>query len=96
MPTYTDSDYASDLIKRRSQTSILFKLADGIISWQSRAQKTIAHSATEAEYMVLSNCSQQAIWIQNIFSELGLPVRPTPICADNEGAIFIASNPVQE
>ena len=54
---YTDSDYAADLVKRRSTTGFLFKLADGIISWQSRAQKTIALSATEAEYMALSDCS---------------------------------------
>jgi hypothetical protein len=93
---YTDSDYAADPVKRRSTTGYIFKLADGIISWQSRAQKTIALSATEAEYMALSDCSRQAVWIQNIFTELGLQVRPTQICADNEGGIFIASNPVQE
>jgi len=91
---YTDSDYAADPIKRRSTTGFLFKLAAGIISWQSRAQKTIALSATEAEYMALSDCSRQAVWIQNIFSELGFPVKPTQICADNESGIFIASNPV--
>jgi hypothetical protein len=93
---YTDSDYAADPIKRRSTTGFLFKLANGIISWQSRAQKTIALSATEAEYMALSDCSRQAVWINNIFSELGLNVKAVQICADNEGGIFIASNPVQE
>jgi len=46
--------------------------------------------------MALSDCSRQVVWIQNIFTELGLPVKPTRICADNEGGIFIASNPVQE
>jgi hypothetical protein len=38
---YTDSDYAADPIKHRSTTGFLFKLANGIISWQSRAQKTM-------------------------------------------------------
>ena len=93
---YSDSDYAADPIKRRSQTGFFFKLADGIISWQSRAQKTVAHSATEAEYMALSDCSRQAVWMQHIYSELGLKHRATPIYADNQGSIFIASNPVQE
>jgi hypothetical protein len=93
---YTDSDYAADPVKRRSTTGYLFKLANGIISWQSRAQKSIALSATDAEYMALSDCSRQAVWIQNIFTELGLQVGLTQICADNEGGIFIASNPVQE
>ena len=32
---YTDSDWAADPIKRRSVTGYFFKLADGIISWQS-------------------------------------------------------------
>jgi hypothetical protein len=93
---YTDSDYATDLVKHRSTTGYHLKLADGIISWQSRAQKAIVLSATEAEYMALSDCSRQVVWIQNIFTELGFPVQPTQICADNEGGIFIASNPVQE
>ena len=77
-------------------TGYHLKLADGIISWQSRAQKTMALSATEAEYMALSDCSRQVVWIQNIFKELGFRVDVTQICADNEGGIFIASNPVQE
>jgi hypothetical protein len=93
---YTDSDYAGDPIKRRSITGYFFKLANGIISWQSRAQKTIALSSTEAEYMALSDCSRQAVWIKNIQTELGFKDSITPICADNEGGIFIANNPVQE
>jgi hypothetical protein len=93
---YSDSDYTADPVKHISTTGYLLKLANGIISWQSRAQKTIALSATEAEYMALSNCSRQVVWIQNILTELGLPVQQTQICADNVGGIFIASNPVQE
>ena len=49
----TDSDWASDPHSRRSQTGFFLKLANGIFSWQSRAQKTIAHSSTEAEYSSL-------------------------------------------
>ena len=60
---FTDSDWAADPIKRRSITGYFFKLAGGIFSWQSRAQKTIALSSTEAEYMALSDCSRKAMWI---------------------------------
>ena len=67
---YTDSDYAGDPIKRRSITGYLFKLANGIISWQSHVQKTIALSSTEAEYMALSDCSRQANWIKTVMTEL--------------------------
>ena len=93
---YTDSDWAADPIKRRSVTGYFFKLANGIISWQSRSQKTVALSSTEAEYMALSDCSRQAVWMKTVFSELGMPLGPIPICGDNQGSIFISSNPVQE
>ena len=43
----TDSDWASDPEGRRSQTGFFLKLAGGLISWTSRAQKTVALSSTE-------------------------------------------------
>jgi Reverse transcriptase (RNA-dependent DNA polymerase) len=96
LAAYTDSDWASDPITRRSITGYFFQLAGGPITWQSRAQTTVAHSSTEAEYMALSDCSRQVSWICNIFLELGMHLGPIPIYADNQGSIFIGSNPVQE
>ena len=93
---HMDSDWAADVIKRRSITGYFFKLANGVFSWQSRAQKTVALSSTEAEYMALSNTSQQAVWIQSLLRELGFIILTIPICGDNQGSIFIGSNPVQE
>ena len=46
--------------------------------------------------MALSDCSHQASWIKTLFSELGIDLTAVPICGDNQGSIFIASNPVQE
>ena len=34
--------------------------------------------------------------MKTVFSELGMPVGTIPICGDNQGSIFISSNPVQE
>jgi hypothetical protein len=93
---YTDSDWAADKIRCRSVTGYFFKLADGIISWRSHAQKTVALSSTEAEYMALSDCSRQAVWIKTMIEELGIVFKTVPIYCDNQGASFIASNPVQE
>ena len=93
---FMDFNWAADPIKRRSITGYFFKLAGRIFSWQSRAQKTVALSSTEAEYMALSGCSRQAVWIQALLKELGYKIPIVLICGDNQGLIFIGSNPVQE
>jgi hypothetical protein len=92
----TDSDWASDVNTRRSQTGYFVKMAKGLISWTSRAQKTIAMSSTEAEYMALSDCSRQVVWMHTLLGELDYHLAPIPICGDNQGSLFIASNPVTE
>ena len=93
---FTDSDWAADKIQCRSVTGYFFKLANGIISWCSHAQKTVALSSMEAEYMAISDCSRQAIWIKTLIKELGIQIKTVPIYGDNQGLIFIASNAVQE
>ena len=54
---YTDSDWAADKIKHQSITGYFFKIANGIFSWCTHAQKTVALSSTEAKYMAMSDCS---------------------------------------
>jgi hypothetical protein len=93
---YTDSDWASDPVTRKSTTGYLVKLADGVFCWNSRVQKSIALSSTEAEYMSLCDTSRQLVWIRSLFTELGINLQPIPLCGDNQGSIFLSSNPVQE
>ena len=93
---FTDSDWGSDPNDRRSQTGYILKLAGGLISWNSRAQRTVAHSSMDAEYMALSDCSRQVIWVRTLLTELGFDFESIPICCDNQGAIFVSTNPVTE
>jgi len=50
---YADSDWGS-VHTRRSNTGYIVLMSGAAVSWQSKAQKTIALSSTEAEYMALS------------------------------------------
>ncbi|PIL27392.1 hypothetical protein GSI_10540 [Ganoderma sinense ZZ0214-1] len=92
----TDSDWASDPYTRRSQTGFMLKLANCAFSWVSRAQKTIALSSTEAEYMAMSDCSRQVVWVHNLLAELGYYIGRVPLSGDNQGSIHIGQNPVTE
>jgi hypothetical protein len=54
---------------------------------------TISLSSTEAEYVALSEASQEACWLQNLYNELGhKQEKPTLIKGDNDGSIAMAKN----
>ena len=69
---YSDSDYAHDKTDRKSILGYVYMFAGGPISWQSRKQKSVASSTTEAEYMALSSCAKEGKWLATLLTELGL------------------------
>lgn len=91
---YVDADWASDVYNRKSFTGFVFKYAGAAVSWECRKQSTVAMSSTEAEYMALSDSTKEAIFLQELFSELVGNKSPILIYNDNQGAQEIANNPV--
>jgi hypothetical protein len=57
---YSDSSLG-DNDDRHSTSSYVFLLRDAAISWSSRKQKTVAQNTTEAEYMTMTDASNQGI-----------------------------------
>ena len=93
---YSDTDWAGDIETSRSTTGYSIFLANGIVSWLSKRQKRVRLSSTEAEYCGMTECCRQIQWIRNLFEELSFPLSTIPLCVDNQGAMFLASNPTQE
>jgi hypothetical protein len=92
---YVDSDWASDRNDRRSTTSYLTVVGEkSLVNWQSKKQKTVALSSTEAELYAESNAAQDIMFENNMLSEiLGRePQKPSVLQGDNMGAIFLAGN----
>ena len=55
----------------------------------------VALSSGEAEYMAATEAAKQAIWLQELMSEItGREVQITLIRVDNKSAIALAKNPV--
>ena len=46
--------------------------------------------------MSMLDASQQLIWVQNLYQELGYELTSIDLCGDNQGAIFLASNPTDQ
>ena len=95
---YCDSSWGDDRtelnMKPRSTQGYLFMLAGASIKWHSRTQKLISTSSTVAEYMALSDCARDCAWFKILFEELGKPINYVHLCADSNGAIFNAQNPI--
>ena len=48
----------------------MFLLGGAAISWKSSKQTCVALSTAEAEYIALSAASQEAMWLQQLMSDL--------------------------
>lgn len=66
---YIDADWASNQLDRRSYTGYVFKIGESAVSWESRKQRTVALSSTEAEYMALSEGAKEAKFIRSLLYE---------------------------
>jgi phosphoribosyl-AMP cyclohydrolase len=90
---FVDANWARDLDHRRSTSEYVFNLFRGAISWMRKIQYVVALSTTEDEYMVATNASKEAIWLQRLCSGIGLVQQVVRIDCDSQSVIFLAKNP---
>jgi spore coat polysaccharide biosynthesis protein SpsF (cytidylyltransferase family) len=70
-------------------------MAGGPVSWCSRKQPITAMSTTESEYIAAAETAKQAIWIRHFLAAIRKhPKGPIELGIDNQGALALASNPV--
>nr|GEZ76006.1 retrovirus-related Pol polyprotein from transposon TNT 1-94 [Tanacetum cinerariifolium] len=66
----------------------------GTVHW-GLWQKSAAISSTEAEYIALSGCCAQILWMRSQLSDYGLVFNKIPMYCDNKSAIALCCNNVQ-
>ncbi|GKB00044.1 retrovirus-related pol polyprotein from transposon TNT 1-94 [Tanacetum coccineum] len=70
-------------------------LGDKLVSWSSKKQKCTAISSTEAEYIALSGCCAQILWMRSQLTDYGFQFNKIPLYCDNKSAIALCCNNVQ-
>lgn len=90
---YSDADWAGDVGDRKSTSGYVFLLGGAAISWKSTKQTTVALSTAEAEYIALSTASQEAVWFQQLMSDVSKKIlQEMIIYEDNQSTICLAKN----
>ena len=90
---YIDADYAGDADSRKSTSRYLMTYAGGAVSWQSRLQKCVSLSTTDAEYTAAVEASNEVLWMKNFLQELGMKQENYNLFCDSQSAIHLAKNP---
>ena len=68
-------------------------MASGPVTWSSKHQATITLSTVEVEYMAMSRCAQQMVWMHSWLDEVEVEYStPGLIKGDNQGAIALTKN----
>ncbi|GJU84542.1 putative RNA-directed DNA polymerase [Tanacetum coccineum] len=89
---YTDSDLAGNKDNMKSTSGYLMTFAGGAVSWQSRLQKCVALSTTEAEYVAATEACKELLWLKRFLQELGFKQQRYAVLCDNQSTIHLAKN----
>nr|GEY57442.1 retrovirus-related Pol polyprotein from transposon TNT 1-94 [Tanacetum cinerariifolium] len=92
---FADADHAGCQDTRRSTSGSVQFLGERLISWSSKRQKSAAISSTEDEYITLSGCCAQILWMRSQLSDYGIGFNKIPMYCDNKSAIALCCNNVQ-
>jgi transposase InsO family protein len=90
---YSDADWAGDRDDRRSVSGTILLMCGAPVVWRASFQKTVALSSTEAEYMALSDCIKECVWMRLLLKGLDQEQSgPTVVYEDNQGTMALAKN----
>ncbi|GJS92986.1 retrovirus-related pol polyprotein from transposon TNT 1-94 [Tanacetum coccineum] len=95
LTAYADADHAGCQDTRRSTSGCMQLLGDRLVSWSSKRQKSAAISSTEAEYIALSGCCAQVLWMRSQLTDYGLGFNKILMYCDNKSDIALCCNNVQ-
>nr|GEU32145.1 retrotransposon protein, putative, unclassified [Tanacetum cinerariifolium] len=90
-----NADHPSHVYKLKKALYGLNGTGEKLVSWSSKKQDYTALSTAEAEYVSLSACCAQVLWMRTQLTDYGFHFDKIPIYCDSKSAIAISCNPVQ-
>nr|GEU53932.1 retrotransposon protein, putative, unclassified [Tanacetum cinerariifolium] len=95
LTAYVDADHAGCQDTRRSTSGSAQFLGDKLVSWPSKKHKSTVISTTEVEYIAMSGCCAQILWMRSQLTDYGFDFNKIPLYCDNRSANALCCNNVQ-
>ncbi|GKA81481.1 hypothetical protein Tco_0788173 [Tanacetum coccineum] len=92
---YADADHAGCQDTRHNTSGSAQFLGDKLVRWSLKKQKCTAISSTKAEYIALSGCCAQILWMRSQLTDYGFQFNKIPLYCNNKSAIALCCNNVQ-
>nr|GEY89359.1 copia protein [Tanacetum cinerariifolium] len=92
---FSYADYAGCKDTFKSTSGGAQFLGEKLVSWSSKKQDCMAMSTAEAEYVSLSACCAQVLWMRTQLTNYGFHFNKILIYCDSKSAIAISCNPIQ-
>nr|GEV28014.1 retrovirus-related Pol polyprotein from transposon TNT 1-94 [Tanacetum cinerariifolium] len=92
---FSDADYAGCKDTFKSTFGRAQFLGEKLVSWSSKKQDCMALSTMEPEYVSLSACYIQVLWMRTQLTDYGFHFNKVPIYYDSKSNIAISCNVVQ-
>nr|GEX57573.1 retrovirus-related Pol polyprotein from transposon TNT 1-94 [Tanacetum cinerariifolium] len=95
LTAYSDADHAGCHLDRKSTSGSVKFIGDKFMCWSSKKQNCVPISTAESEYIAVSSCCAQGLWMRTQLTDYGFFNEKLPIYCDSKSAIAISCNPVQ-
>nr|GEV09135.1 retrovirus-related Pol polyprotein from transposon TNT 1-94 [Tanacetum cinerariifolium] len=92
---FSDADYAGCKDTFKSTSGGAQFLGEKLVSWSLKKQDFTSLSTAEAEYVSLSACCAQVLWMRTQLTDYGFSFNKIPLYCDSKSAIAISYNLVQ-
>nr|GEZ57646.1 copia protein [Tanacetum cinerariifolium] len=95
LTAYADADHAGCQDTRRSTSGNAQFLGDKLVSWSSKKHQSTAIFTTEVEYIAMSGCCAQILWMRSQLTDYGFDFKKFPLYCEYRSAIALCCNNVQ-
>nr|GEU67257.1 reverse transcriptase domain-containing protein [Tanacetum cinerariifolium] len=95
LTAYSDADHVGCHLDRKSTSGSVQFLDDKLVCWSSKKQNCVSISTAESEYVAVSSCCAQVLWLRTQLTDYGFFYEKVSIYRDSNSTIAISCNLVQ-